>query len=53
MTTEGLDQIWTKKLNVKPEVGYINEFDFNKGETTRMKGLELKTENYILWEYIT
>jgi hypothetical protein len=36
-TTDELDKIWAKKLNVKPKVGYINEFDFNREELIRKK----------------
>lgn len=52
VTEEGLGQIWTKKLKVKPEVGFVNEFDFNEDELTKMKILELKQDSSILWECI-
>ncbi len=51
-TGEGLAQIWTKKLNVKPQVGFINEFDFNEPELTKMKVLELEENKKIVWECI-
>ena len=51
-TEDGLAQIWTKKLNVKPETGYINEFDFDEGYITRMKIIKLHENNKITWECI-
>ncbi|SNS13355.1 hypothetical protein SAMN06295967_1044 [Belliella buryatensis] len=32
---EGYGQVWTKKLKVKPEVGFINEFDFDEEYITK------------------
>lgn len=51
-TEEGLANIWTKKLIVKPEVGFINEFDFNEVEITKMKILELGKDSRIYWECV-
>ncbi|MBL1409046.1 SRPBCC family protein [Sphingobacterium faecale] len=48
----GLSQIWTKKLKVEPIVGFINEFDFNEPEITKMEILELCPDKYILWKCI-
>ncbi|SIS76504.1 SRPBCC family protein [Belliella pelovolcani] len=47
---EGLGQVWTNKLKVKPEVGFINEFDFDEGYITKFKTLELKENSKIVWE---
>ncbi|MEJ4088947.1 SRPBCC domain-containing protein [Galbibacter orientalis] len=47
---EGLGQVWTKKLKVKPEVGFINEFDFDEGYITKFKIIELVENNKIVWE---
>lgn len=53
LTTEkGLSQIWTKKLNVKPEVGFVNEFDFDEGYLTKFKIIELVENRKIVWECI-
>ncbi|WP_164108519.1 MULTISPECIES: SRPBCC family protein [Sphingobacterium] len=51
-TEEGLAKIWTKKLIVKPEVGFINEFDFNEAEITKMKIIELQENSRIYWECV-
>lgn len=53
LTTEkGLGNIWTKKLKVKPEVGFINEFDFDEGYITKFKIIELVENSKIIWECI-
>ena len=49
-TGEGLGQVWTKKLKVEPEVGFVNEFDFDEGYITKFKIVELKENNKIVWE---
>jgi len=49
---EGLSEIWTKKLKVKPEVGFINEFDFDEGYITKFIILELVENSKIVWECI-
>ncbi|MCK0159624.1 SRPBCC family protein [Allomuricauda sp. F6463D] len=49
---EGLGNVWTKKLIVKPEVGFVNEFDFDEGYITKFKIIELKENNKIVWECI-
>ncbi|NML22902.1 SRPBCC domain-containing protein [Pseudoflavitalea sp. G-6-1-2] len=51
-TQEGLGRVWTTKLNVKPEVGFINEFDFDEDPLTKMKVLELKQDEKIVWECV-
>ncbi|MEN7548814.1 SRPBCC domain-containing protein [Rapidithrix thailandica] len=51
-TEEGLGHVWTKKLVVKPETGFINEFDFDEGYTTKMKNIELVKNSKVLWECI-
>ncbi|MBB4118621.1 uncharacterized protein YndB with AHSA1/START domain [Mesonia hippocampi] len=49
---EGLGEVWTNKLKVKPEVGFVNEFDFDEGYITKMKTIELKENAKIIWECI-
>ncbi|WP_304516369.1 SRPBCC family protein [Cecembia rubra] len=51
-TMEGLGQVWTKKLNVKPEIGFINEFDFDEGYLTKMRVIVLEEYTKIAWECI-
>lgn len=51
-TQTGLGEIWTKKLVVKPENGFVNEFDFNDNYATKMKIVELEENKHILWECI-
>ncbi|MCH7409430.1 SRPBCC domain-containing protein [Belliella sp. DSM 111904] len=51
-TQEGLGAIWTKKLKVKHEVGYINEFDFDEEYLTKMKIIALQNNRKIEWECI-
>jgi uncharacterized protein YndB with AHSA1/START domain len=50
ITKEGLSQVWTNKLKVKPEIGFVNEFDFNEGYITKMKVLELQDNQKVVWE---
>ena len=49
---EGLGQVWTKKLIVKPEIDFINEFDFDEADITKMKIIELKENSKIVWECV-
>ena len=49
---EGLKNVWTKKLKVKPEIGFINEFDFDEEYITKMKIIELVENKKILWECV-
>lgn len=51
-TQEGLYDVWTTELIVKPEVGFINEFDFGDNDTTKMKIVELSPNKRILWECV-
>lgn len=50
ITEEGLSNIWTPKLKVKPEIGFVNEFDFDEGYITKMLVLELEENRKVLWE---
>lgn len=53
LTSEkGLSQVWTKKLKVKPEIGFVNEFDFDDDYLTKMKILDLEENSKIVWECI-
>ncbi|MCH7398169.1 SRPBCC domain-containing protein [Belliella sp. DSM 107340] len=49
---EGLATVWTKKLKVKQEVGFVNEFDFDEGYLTKMKITELEEGKKVVWECI-
>lgn len=51
-TAEGLGQVWTKKLTVKPEVGFTNKFDFDEDDLTEMKIIELQENSKIVWECV-
>ncbi len=51
-TDKGLGAVWTPKLTVKPEIGFVNEFDFNEESLTKMKILELDADSRILWECV-
>ncbi len=51
-TEEGLGAIWTEKLVVKPEAGFINEFDFNDNYDTKFRNIELVPPVRILWECV-
>ena len=51
-TQEGLHDVWTTELIVKPEVGFVNEFDFGDNDTTKMKIIELSPNKRILWECV-
>ncbi|PKD20838.1 ATPase [Salegentibacter salinarum] len=47
---EGLGHVWTKNLKVQPEIGFINEFDFEEDYITKFKIIELKENSKIVWE---
>jgi uncharacterized protein YndB with AHSA1/START domain len=49
---EGLSQIWTRKLTVRAEIGFVNKFDFNEGYITEFKVKELQENRWILWKCI-
>ncbi|MFD2033882.1 SRPBCC domain-containing protein [Belliella marina] len=51
-TEEGLGKIWTKKLKVKPEIGFVNEFDFGEESLTKMKIIALEENKKVIWECI-
>jgi uncharacterized protein YndB with AHSA1/START domain len=51
-TQEGLGAFWTEELVVKPELGFINEFNFGDNDLTKMKITELSPNKRILWECI-
>lgn len=48
VTQQGLGEVWTTDLVVKPEVGVVNEFRFGN-ETDRMKITRLEPEKRIEW----
>ncbi|MCF2494414.1 SRPBCC domain-containing protein [Dyadobacter chenhuakuii] len=52
-TQEGLSAVWTVELIVKPELGFVNEFDFGDNYATKMKTLELSENKKILWECVS
>ncbi|UNY99339.1 SRPBCC domain-containing protein [Zhouia spongiae] len=49
-TEEGLANVWTRKLKVKPQINFVNEFDFDDDYLTKMKIIELKKDSKIVWE---
>ena len=51
-TEEGLGNVWTKKLKVKAEIGFINEFDFDEGYLTKLKTVELQENQKVVWECV-
>src|SRR5688572_26918067 len=51
-TQQGLSETWTNKLIVKPEPGFVNEFDFDDNYSTKMKITELVENSRIAWECI-
>lgn len=51
-TKEGLFEIWTEKLIVKPEAGFINVFDFDDNYATRFKVLVMDRPQRIRWECV-
>lgn len=51
-TQEGLGSVWTEKLVVQPEVGFINEFDFSDNYDTKFRNVELTPPTRILWECV-
>ena len=52
ISAEGLGNVWTKKLKVKPEIGFVNEFDFDEGYITKFRIVELVENSKIVWECI-
>ena len=53
LTTEtGLAAVWTEKLIVKPETGFVNEFDFSDNYGTKFRNAELAPPERILWECV-
>lgn len=53
LTTEkGLGAVWTEKLVVRPEKGFVNEFDFNDNYGTKFRNIELTPPLRILWECV-
>ncbi|MFC4873429.1 SRPBCC family protein [Negadavirga shengliensis] len=51
-TQEGLSEVWTRNLSVKPDLGAINRFDFDDGYLTEMKVVELQKDTRVVWECI-
>lgn len=51
-TEEGLGSVWTKKLKVKAEIGFINEFDFDEGYLTKLRTVELEENQKVAWECV-
>ena len=49
-TQEGLGATWTTKLQVKPEIGFENEFNWGEEYITKMQILELRPDEKVLWE---
>ena len=51
-TQDGLGKVWTNKLIVKPQLNFINEFDFDDNYGTKMKVVELSEYKKIAWECV-
>jgi uncharacterized protein YndB with AHSA1/START domain len=51
-TEKGLGATWTTQLIVQPEVGFINQFDFDDNYATKMKVVELVENEKVVWECI-
>jgi uncharacterized protein YndB with AHSA1/START domain len=51
-TTEGLSEVWTRKLNVTAQPGAINEFCFGDEPPTRMEIVELLPDKTIVWRCV-
>jgi uncharacterized protein YndB with AHSA1/START domain len=51
-TQQGLAAVWTNKLRVKAELGFVNEFDFDDNYGTKMKIVELQENKRIVWDCI-
>lgn len=51
-TPKGLGATWTNKLIVQPEVGFINEFDFDDDYATRMEVTELVENKKVVWKCV-
>jgi uncharacterized protein YndB with AHSA1/START domain len=51
-TQKGLAEVWTNKLVVKPQIGFVNEFDFDDNYGTKMKIAELEENKRIVWDCI-
>jgi uncharacterized protein YndB with AHSA1/START domain len=51
-TQEGLGEVWTKKLKVRAEIGFVNEFDFDEEVLTTMKIIDLQENKRIEWKCI-
>jgi hypothetical protein len=49
-TQDGLGKVWTNKLIVKPQLNFINEFDFDDNYGTKMKVVELSEYKKIAWD---
>ncbi|PWV56116.1 SRPBCC domain-containing protein [Chitinophaga sp. S165] len=49
-TAEGLAAVWTTKLKVAAEVGFVNEFNWGEDYVTQMQVLELRAGEKVLWE---
>ena|SRR5688572_3975580 len=47
-TPEGLSEIWTTELSVKPQIDFINEFTFDK-DTDKMRITELQPGKKVAW----
>ena len=50
-TQNGLAEVWTRELIVKPVVGFVNEFRFGK-DVDKMKITRLTENRLIVWDVI-
>jgi uncharacterized protein YndB with AHSA1/START domain len=50
-TQEGLSEVWTTRLTVQPEIGFVNEFHFGK-DIDKMRVTELQPGRKIEWKVL-
>lgn len=51
-TEQGLSEVWTRKLKVRAEEGFTNEFDFDDGYATKMKTKHLTESKKVVWDCV-
>ncbi|WP_143961277.1 SRPBCC family protein [Litoribacter populi] len=51
-TQKGLSEVWTQKLKVKPQLNFLNEFDFEDGYATIMKVIEFEPDEKLIWHCV-
>ena len=51
-TEEGLSNWWTNDTIAKPEIGFINQFQFGPEHCKKIKVVELDNSNKVTWELV-